>query len=70
MLPMITYQLHGRWHRPLSQFHCISGLEIEKNMACQAKSLSQVKNHIACYFIFVPAKNGEVSYVVEKNVLM
>ena len=43
-------------------FH--TGLEIEKkNMACQTKSFSQDKYHLACYF--VPAKNGEVPYVVE-----
>ena len=35
-----------------------SGLEIEKHMTSQIKSFSQVKYHLACHFIFLPAKNG------------
>ena len=47
-----------------------SGLEIEKNMTCQTNFFSQVKYQLACHFIFLPAKKGEVSYVLEVNVLM
>ena len=44
------------------------GLEIEKNMTRQF--FSQARYLITCHFIFLLAKNGEVSYVVEMNVFM
>ena len=51
-------------------FVMLLGLEIEKKMTCQTKFFLEVKYHLACHFISLPAKNGEVSYVVEMNVFM
>ena len=44
--------------------HRHPGLEIEKKYDLPNKC------HLACDLIFLPAKNGEVSYVVEMNVFM
>ena len=54
---------------PLQYMYMLcTGLKIEKNMTCQTKSFSQFKYHLACHSIFLPVKNGEVSYVVEMNI--